>query len=107
MKYKYKHPEVNIRRVTGSTEAAINGTIPKVGQFVKTDPLTGQQEIISSEELRTKFTPIELVEQLSKSDEIKKLAQTIIDSEAMVDDDNSEELLHEAVENAQRIKRLV
>ena len=98
MKYKKRYPEVDIRKQEKQ------GPMPA---GYKVTEANGQEYMITEKELHEQYVPVSVVTELPKADMIRELAQTIIDSEIMIDDDNAEILLHDAVEAASAIKKLL
>lgn len=106
MKYKFKNPVVDVTRVTQEGLPPINGKQPVVGDYILTDPF-GDRKLISVNELLRVFTPDDPNVRDTKSNQIFLLAQAIVDQGTMVDDDNAETLLFEAIDSAHKILRLL
>ena len=96
---------VDVERVLSNDLPPIRGRKPEIGEYIVTH-FNDFKEIIHQSELHQAFIR-DTEEPDSKLVEIAKDAQIIIDLEIMVDEDNAETLLHDAVEAAHRIKRLI
>lgn len=103
MKYKIKNSEVDIKRYIKD----LNDKHAPILVDYEVTPIDGPKYYITEYELHENYVPISVVKEIPKADMIRTLAQTIIESEMLVDYDNAETLLHEAVEAAQAIKKLL
>lgn len=106
MKYKFKNPVVDGTRVTQTGLPPINGKQPVVGDYIITDPF-GERRLITIEELLRTCVPADSNTRDPKTNQLFLLAQSIVDQGTMVDDDNAETLLFEAVESAHKILQLL
>jgi hypothetical protein len=106
MKYKFKQPVVEVTRIIQSGLPLINGVQPVLGNYIFTDPL-GEKRLITTEELLRTFLPADGSAKDPKTIELLLSAQGIIDLATMLDDENAEELLFDAIEFARKIIRLL
>jgi hypothetical protein len=109
MKYRYINPEVFVQKVTSDVlskleSKPIGGEIPILGDFLVTFP-DGTAELYTEKELTAKFKPS--LPMPDNKREMYSLCTSIIDQEALVDEDNAEELLVHAVEIARKLRRLI
>jgi hypothetical protein len=92
MRYQYRNPYVN-------------ATPDLTTKNMVVDHGDGKKQVMHVEEFNKTFKPFLTPE--DRKMEMLKLCQSIIDQEAMVDDDNSEALLSEAVDTARKLLRLL
>ena len=92
MRYQYRNPYVN-----AELDPLMKDMVIDFG--------TGAKQKMSVEGFHKTFKPFLTPE--DRKMEMLKLCQSIIDQEAMVDDDNAEALLSEAVDAARKLLRLL
>lgn len=102
MNYEIRARAVQVTPVSAPNHPPVDGKTPLIGDFVVT--ILGKQFLLNKEEFFANFAI--KANDPSKVEAIK-LAQQIIDNEVMVDDDNAEIILHDAVEIAEKIKRML
>lgn len=113
MKYRYIIPEVFVQKVTDEILAKRSSDqpigrdtrrMPIVGDFIVTFP-DGTAELFTEKEFTARFKPV-----LPAPDhrrELYRLCTEIIDQEALVDEDNAEQLLAHAVDCARNLRKLI
>lgn len=92
MRYQYRNPYVNAE-------------IDPLTKDMVVDFGTGAKQVMTVEGFNRTFKPFLTPEEQKM--EMLKLCQSIIDQEAMVDDDNAETLLSETVDTARKLLRLL
>jgi hypothetical protein len=104
MKYREINPEVFATQITNENRAQY--TTPKmtpyVGVFAVTYP-DGHQEFVPADEFLKKFKPALPMNDAKR--EMYRLCTDIIDLESLVDEDNAESLLAQAVEMATKLRK--
>jgi hypothetical protein len=94
MKYRYINPEVTVQLLAGDPPA-----------YQVTHPPGGRKEIITPDELTAKYKPSLDMKEVPR--EMYRICTQIIDLEAMVDEDNAESLVADAVDLAKQLRRLI
>ena len=94
MKYRYINPEINV-------QISPNPGAP-IYQIVHPD---GTKEMLTPDELTAKYKPSMDMKEVPR--EMYRICTQIIDLEAMVDEDNAESLVADAVDLAKQLRRLI
>ena len=109
MKYRYINPEVVVQKIT--SEILLRIKIPQplekivvAGDFLVTFP-DNTFQVLTEKELGAKFKPSISME--DKRKEMYRICTSIIDQEALIDEDNAELLLLEAIETARTPRKLI
>lgn len=106
MKYKFKHPVVEVTRVTQEGLPPVNGVQPHVGDYILVDQF-GLRRVLSVDDVLSKMYPADPAIRDPLTTQLLLLAHSIIDLRTMVDDDNAETLLDEAIETAHKMYKLL
>ena len=93
MKYRYINPEITVQVVPGT---------PVSYQVIHPD---GRKEYLTPDEVTSKYKPSLDMKEVPR--EMYRICTQIIDLEAMVDEDNAESLVADAVDLAKQLRRLI
>lgn len=113
MKYRYINPEVIVtkikkeyldKRSSDQPMGKDNRRQPKEGDYLVIHP-DESVELLTEKELAAKFKPSIPPPDIKR--EMFRLCTEIIDQEALIDEDNAEELLLHAVEKAHELRKLI
>ena len=93
MRYRYINPEVTVQIGVGE---------PPTYHVLHPD---GTKETLTPDELTSKYKPSLDMKEVPR--EMYRICTQIIDLEAMVDEDNAESLVADAVDLAKQLRRLI
>lgn len=102
MKYQRKDSIVSAVEVRSQSTSPINGIIPKIGDYIVTY-YNGKIEIVPGNIFLKEYSQVAG----SSAREAQELCLKIIDLGAMVDDDNAEVLLDEAIGYARTLIKML